>query len=36
MGLVGLAIFGVFFFNSIYLQNVLGYSAIETGATFLP
>jgi len=31
-----LALFGVFFFVSIYLQNILGYSAIETGATFLP
>jgi EmrB/QacA subfamily drug resistance transporter len=36
MGLVGLAMFGVFFYNSLFLQNVLGYSAIETGATFLP
>src|SRR5262249_17570807 len=36
MGLVGVAMFGVFFFNSLYLQNVLGYSAIQTGATFLP
>jgi EmrB/QacA subfamily drug resistance transporter len=33
---VGLAMFGIFFFNSIYFQNVLGYSAIQTGATFLP
>ena len=36
MALVGLAMFGVFFFNSIFLQNILGYSAIKTGATFLP
>jgi EmrB/QacA subfamily drug resistance transporter len=36
MGLVGLAMFGIFFYNSLFLQNVLGYSAIETGATFLP
>ncbi len=36
MGLVGLAMFGVFFYNSLFLQNVLGYSAIKTGATFLP
>jgi hypothetical protein len=28
--------FGVFFYNSLFIQNVLGYSAIETGATFLP
>jgi MFS family permease len=31
-----LTIFGVLFFASIYFQEVLGYSAIETGATFLP
>src|SRR5919109_5612385 len=36
MALVGLAMFGVFFYNSLFLQNVLGYSAIKTGATFLP
>jgi EmrB/QacA subfamily drug resistance transporter len=36
MGLVGLAMFGIFFFNSLFLQNILGYSAIKTGATFLP
>ena len=36
MGLVGVAMFGMFFFNSIFVQNVLGYSAIETGASFLP
>jgi EmrB/QacA subfamily drug resistance transporter len=36
MGLVGLAMFGIFFYNSLFLQNILGYSAIETGATFLP
>ena len=36
MALVGLAMFGIFFYNSLFLQNVLGYSAIKTGATFLP
>ena len=36
MLLVGLALFGIFFYNSLFLQSVLGYSAIETGATFLP
>jgi EmrB/QacA subfamily drug resistance transporter len=36
MLLVGLALFGIFFYNSLLLQGVLGYSAIETGATFLP
>jgi EmrB/QacA subfamily drug resistance transporter len=34
--LVTLAMFGVFFFMSIYMQNVLGYSATKTGAAFLP
>ena len=34
--LVTLAMFGVFFFISIYLQNVHGYSAVRAGATFLP
>jgi MFS family permease len=28
--------FGVFFFVSLYMQNVLGYSAVQTGAAFLP
>jgi DHA2 family multidrug resistance protein-like MFS transporter len=36
MLMVGLAMFGIFFFNSLFFQNVLGYSAVETGATFLP
>jgi EmrB/QacA subfamily drug resistance transporter len=36
MGLVGLAMFGIFFYNSLFLQNVLGYGPIKTGATFLP
>ncbi len=36
MLLVGLAMFGVFFYNSLFIQNILGYSAVETGATFLP
>jgi EmrB/QacA subfamily drug resistance transporter len=36
MLLVSLAMFGIFFFNSLFLQNVLGYSAVETGAIFLP
>jgi EmrB/QacA subfamily drug resistance transporter len=34
--LVTLAMFGVFFFMSIYMQIVLGYSAVQTGAMFLP
>ena len=28
--------FGIFFYNSLFLQNILGYGAIETGAAFLP
>jgi EmrB/QacA subfamily drug resistance transporter len=34
--LVALALFGVFFYNSLFFQTVLGYSPIETGAMFLP
>jgi EmrB/QacA subfamily drug resistance transporter len=36
MLLVGVAMFGVFFYNSLFIQNVMGYSAVQTGATFLP
>jgi EmrB/QacA subfamily drug resistance transporter len=36
MLLVGLAMFGVFFFISLYVQGVLGYSPTQAGATFLP
>jgi EmrB/QacA subfamily drug resistance transporter len=36
MMLVALAMFGVFFFVSLYMQNILGYSATQAGATFLP
>jgi EmrB/QacA subfamily drug resistance transporter len=34
--LVGVAMFGVFFFLSLYMQNVLGYSPVRAGASFLP
>ena len=34
--LVALAMFGVFFFVSLYMQNVFGFSAVQTGAAFLP
>jgi EmrB/QacA subfamily drug resistance transporter len=34
--LVTLAMFGIFFFVSLYMQNVLGYSAVQAGAAFLP
>jgi EmrB/QacA subfamily drug resistance transporter len=36
MLLVGLAMFGVFFYNSLFIQNIVGYSAVQTGASFLP
>jgi EmrB/QacA subfamily drug resistance transporter len=36
MLLVALAMFGVFFFNSLFLGQILGYSPIQTGAAFLP
>jgi EmrB/QacA subfamily drug resistance transporter len=36
MLLVALAMFGVFFFVSLYMQQILGYSAVEAGLTFLP
>jgi EmrB/QacA subfamily drug resistance transporter len=34
--LVFLAMFGVFFFVSLYVQGILGYSAVQAGAIFLP
>ncbi len=34
--LVTLAMFGVFFFLSLFVQRVLGYSPVEAGAIFLP
>jgi EmrB/QacA subfamily drug resistance transporter len=36
MLLVGLAMFGIFFYVSLYVQQILGYSAIQAGASFLP
>jgi EmrB/QacA subfamily drug resistance transporter len=36
IGIVTLATFGVLFYTSLYLQEVLGFSAVRTGATFLP
>jgi len=36
MLLVALSMFGVFFFVSLYMQNVLGYTAVQAGAAFLP
>jgi EmrB/QacA subfamily drug resistance transporter len=34
--LVTLAMFGVFFFMTLYVQRILGYSPVEAGAVFLP
>ncbi len=34
--LVSLAMFGVFFFMSLYIQNIIGYSPTRAGASFLP
>ena len=36
MLLVALAMFGVFFFVPLYVQNFLHYSPTQAGATFLP
>jgi EmrB/QacA subfamily drug resistance transporter len=36
IGLVGASTFAMWFFLSLYLQDVLGYSAIRTGLVFLP
>jgi len=34
--LIGMSLFSMFFFISLYLQDVLGYSAIQTGIAYLP
>jgi predicted MFS family arabinose efflux permease len=34
--LVSLAMFGIFFFVSLYMQNILGYSPVHAGVVFLP
>jgi len=34
--MVSLGMFGVFFYVSLYIQNVLGYSPTKAGAMFLP
>ena len=34
--LVSLAMFGIFFFVSLYMQNILGYSPVHAGKIFLP
>jgi EmrB/QacA subfamily drug resistance transporter len=34
--LIGMSLFSMFFFISLYLQDVLGFSAIQTGLSYLP
>jgi EmrB/QacA subfamily drug resistance transporter len=36
MMLVALAMFGVFFYVSLFVQGILGYSPVQAGASFLP
>src|SRR5256885_5292959 len=36
MLLVSAALFGMFYFCTLYLQQVLGYSALKTGLSYLP
>ena len=36
MFLVAAGLFATFYFNTLYLQRVLGYSALEAGLAFLP
>jgi EmrB/QacA subfamily drug resistance transporter len=33
---VGIALFGMFFFLTLFVQNVLGYSPVKAGLAFLP
>jgi EmrB/QacA subfamily drug resistance transporter len=33
---IGTALFGLFFFLTLFMQNVLGYSAIRSGIAYLP
>ena len=34
--IISFAMLGVFFFFALYMQNILGYSALEAGVRFLP
>ena len=36
MMLWGFGLFGIYFFTSLYLQNVLGFSPTKAGAAFVP
>ena len=33
---LGTALFGMFFFLTLFVQNVWGYGALRTGIAFLP
>src|SRR5947209_2802952 len=35
-GLLGAALFGMFFLSTLFLQHVLGYSPLKAGAAFIP
>ena len=34
--LVAMSLFSMFFFVSLYMQNVLGYDALKAGLAYLP
>ena len=34
--LVGASLFSMFYFISLYMQQILGYSAIKAGISYLP
>ncbi|WP_084965153.1 MFS transporter [Thermoactinospora rubra] len=36
MGLWSFGVFGIYFFSALWLQNVLGFSPTEAGASFIP
>ena len=36
MGLLVVGFFGMFFLGALYLQEILGYTALEVGLAFLP
>jgi len=36
LGLWAFGVFGIYFFSALYLQNVLGFSPVKAGITFVP
>jgi len=36
LGLWAFGVFGIYFYTALYLQNVLGFSPVEAGLTFVP